>query len=139
MSTSQDILNYSDINTWNQNIHSSVIDPNTFPPTPPHTHLQKSTTDNMSTWEDNAIPNQQTWDSPSHPQNTADDAVIAADVQAQEFSAAMNIGTGIDGEKSERPLRRPREYGMHLSSHYITYFLPLFFRLWSFLNVFGVI
>ena len=125
MSISQDIPIYSDINTWNQTIQSSAIDPNTFSVTPPHTHLRNSATDNMSIWEENTIPIQQTWDSPIHPQNTADDASIAVDFQAQEFSAAMNVEAGIDGERPERPPRRPREYGMSLSSHSITPFLPL--------------
>src|SRR5436190_14408968 len=115
MSTSQDIAIYGDINTWNQNIQSSsAIDPNTLPVTPPHTHLQHSTTDNMSIWEDNAIPTEQTWDSSTHPQNTTDDVAVAADFQAQELSASMNIEAGIGGERPERPTRRPREYGISL-------------------------
>lgn len=125
MSVHQDIPIYNDIDTWNQNIQSSTLDPNTLSVTPPHTHLQHSTTDNMSIWEDNAIPDEQTWDSPTHPENTANDATIAADFQAREFSAAMNLSAGIDGERPERPPRRPREYGMSLSSHSLTRFLSL--------------
>jgi len=128
MSISQDVPSYRDINTWNQNTQSSVIDPNTLPVTPPHTHLQNSTADNMSMWEDNTIPTQQTWDSPSHPQNTTDDAAIAADFQAQEFSAAMNIEGRIEGERPERPPRRPREYGISLFiSQYYTFYPPYCF------------
>ena len=139
MSISQDIPIYGDINIWNQHTQSSVIDPNTLPVTPPHTHLQRSTTDNMSLWEDNANPNEQTWDSPSNPQNTTDAPAIASDFQAQEFSGAMNIETGIDGERPARPPRRPREYGMFLHLTLLHLFSPLSFRLWSFLNRFGVI
>ena len=123
MSVSQGIPIYGDINNWNQNIQSSsAIDPNTLPITPPHTHLQHSTTtDNMSIWEDDAINNEQTWDSPTHPKITVDNSPIAANFQGQEFSASMK--TGIDGERHERQSRRPREYGTSLSSHSITPFL----------------
>jgi hypothetical protein len=139
MSISQDIPIYGDINTWNQHTQSSVIDPNTLPVTPPHTLLQRSTTDNMSLWDDNANPNEQTWDSPSNPQNTTEEPAIASDFQAQDFSAGMNIEAGIDCETPARPPRRPREYGMFLHLTLLHHLSPSSFRLWSFLDLFGVI
>ena len=107
MSTPQNIPIYNDINSWNENTHSSVIDPNTLPATPPHTHLQHFTTDNMSLWEDNATPNEQSWDAAAP--TTIHDAEIAADFQAKEFSGVINGGE--DEERRERGPMRPREYG----------------------------
>jgi hypothetical protein len=118
MSIHQNIPIYNDINTWNENTHPSAIDPNTLPATPPRTHLQQSTTETMSMWEDNAVPVEQNWNT-NAAVTTAHDAEIAADFQAEEFAGVMNIGP--DGERLPRPPRRPREYGTsHSFSRYLS-------------------
>jgi hypothetical protein len=107
MSLLPDIL-YTDINTWNENTQTlPSIDPNTLPATPPHTHLEQSQTDIMTTWDQTPdIPAANTWGGNDV---TIDDAAIAADVQAQEF-AGMDIN-GDRHDRPPRPPRAPREYG----------------------------
>jgi hypothetical protein len=120
MSIHQNVPIYNDINTWNESTHPSAIDPNTLLATPPRTHLQHSTTETMSMWEDNPVPVEQNWGANAAPA-TAHDAEIAADFQAQEFTGVMNIDP--DGERPPRSLRRPREYG---TSHSSSLYLPSF-------------
>lgn len=110
MNVLPDVLLYPDISAWNENTQTlDSVDPNTLPVTPPHTHLEQSQTDIMSTWEETPDGGAETqWNGNNA---TLNDDVIAADVQAQEF-AALDLN-GIGGERSDRPPRerRAREYG----------------------------
>jgi hypothetical protein len=54
------------------------------------------------------------WDAPSDIPHTDNDAVLAADMQAAEFSGGLaeRVGGAFGDETRERPPRRPRMYGM---------------------------
>ena len=97
---------YGNIASWNQKTQASpVIDPNTCPITPPHSHLQPSQTE-ISMWEDNAAPSEPLWE-PDLP--GAFNAKKQGDIQEGAMTTAfaeMNLEHGGD-----RPRRR-REYGM---------------------------
>ena len=107
MSLLQNVL-YTDIDTWNENTQTlPAIDPNTLPVTPPHTHLEQSQTDIMTTWDHTPdIIAENNWGGNDA---TVDDAAMAADVQAQEF-AGMEVN-GNRHDRPPRPPRAPREYG----------------------------
>jgi hypothetical protein len=78
----------------------------------------------MPGWEDPPIANETSWEMP----NTFNDAAIAADAQTQEFSssfAAMNIETGVAGEKPEMSPTKFREYGIFPSLPLPSHSIPL--------------
>ena len=115
MSIHPDVPVYSDITTWNQKTQISAIDPNTIPATPPHSHLQRSATENMS-WDTESphVTGANAWDAPSDIPHTDNDAALAADMQAAEFSGGLaeRVGGHFGDETRERAPRRPRMYGM---------------------------
>jgi hypothetical protein len=124
MSLSQDILIFNDsITSWNQNTQDLPVDPNTLPPTPPHTHNPPVASD-MSPWDSEAAPAVEGWNVIP---DTVHDEAIAANAQAEEFGG-MPERLGADGEKGDRPHRRPREYGISpISSHLSFYLLVVLF------------
>jgi len=76
-------------------------------------------------WDDNAVPAEQTWGDANAQINTQE-AEIAAEYPAGGYSTMIKLDG--NGEKSERPPRRSREYGIIMPFPPLTFPLPFFFR-----------